>query len=689
MEVYLHGLFHKAVINIFKNVYQIAEFSPSILIKDLDISASHCADFQYKGIIRVFQKLKQLLKITPTLCKVASDIIDFVLDVDRINNINKSYVVIDKMILSENHINIVLNNTFIHNTVIKYGVHLMKNGPIPYNLFGHPILKTSERKIIVDYSSPNIAKSLHIGHLRSTIIGEIIVRLLKNAGHNVVGLNHIGDWGTQFGMIINFLKQKYNNSHDLDKFLDSADSEILMNVYRDAKNMFDTKESLGFANDSREQTYMLQQNNINNVKIWKKICDISSSEYSKIYDMLNIRNLVERGESFYQKFIPEVMKLLDDANILVIESGVTKIMFDNWTYPLIVIKSCGGYTYDTTDIVALYHRLHILDSDEVIYVTDVGQKSHFIMCFEVATFMGWTKNKSIRHIGFGLVCGKDGKKLKTRSGEVVKMLDCINEVVQRSESIIRDRIVRYRLKTDDVKIPCVKTTDVKTTDVKTTDVKTTDVKTTDVKTTDVKTNDVIGDSNAIISSTDYYLNITEDEIKNMSRKIGINTLKYFDICHNYETNYKYDPELMFRFNGDTGVYLMYCIARINGIVDKSGVIREYCIDRKNYMSSNRLFEDMTASYINPIYFTKETRDLMIHIISFSQCLCTATNELNSTKLTTYVFSLCTLFNSFITQKGGKIIGSENEKFNIMLCLIVLQIIQSVFDLLSFEHIDYI
>jgi arginyl-tRNA synthetase len=336
------------------------------------------------------------------------------------------------------------------------------------------------------------------------------------------------------------------------------------------------------------------------------------------------------------------------------ENGATIIMLDNWTYPLIVVKSDGGYTYDTTDLAALYHRLCVINIDHVIYVTDSGQKSHFEMCFEIARIMGWlnpnqltdeNKSKKLTHIGFGLVLGKDGTKLKTRSGDVVKMLDVISEVINLSRSTIDDRAKKCRDISDTLDDP----------------------------------------------TTAYYRNITDEKMDIMSKRIGINTLKYFDLCHNFETNYKYDPNLMFRFAGDTGVYLMYCFARINGIIERSNVAKSLNINRKNNDSIINLLNHLASiKNITPIdFFTKETRDLLIHIINFDTYLERATVNLDSTELTKYIYLLCTCFNTYVTQKNGKIIGSETEEYGIAICVIVSKIIEYVFDLLSFEPVEHI
>lgn len=284
-----------------------------------------------------------------------------------------------------------------------------------------------------------------------------------------------------------------------------------------------------------------------------------------------------------------------------------------------------GYTYDTTDLTALYHRLVILNVDQIIYITDLGQKSHFDMCFEIATKMGWVKEKLLKHIGFGLVCGPDGKKLKSRSGKIVKMLDVIDEVIEKSRTFINERIESK----DD----------------------------------------------------DYYKNLTETDIKDMSRKIGINTLKYFDLSHNYNSNYKYNHKLMFQSNGDTGVYLMYCYARINGICEKSTLKLNSPEEVKN------LFEEEFKNIQENI--TKDTRGLLLHILDLNDILSDAYKTLDIIKVVNYLYDLCKHFNIFSKYKNGKILGSNLESHKLALCLITRKIIQNIFNLLSFELIDHI
>ena len=637
MERYLDQIFRTAITS-FLLEHGMGMNDIAHLFRYNDIITTKFADFQYNGTIRIFKGLNSFLQgfdisTSITLNYTGQSIVDRVTKL-LVHNQTK---IVQKIVHDKNFINITIDNDFILKTIINYGRHLVIKGLKSYDMFeieSKDVIPTSKR-IIVDYSSPNVAKSLHIGHLRSTIIGESIVRLLKNTGHDVLGLNHIGDWGTQFGMIINFIKLNLNQSPIN---LESLNSNDLMDIYRSAKKLFDVDKT--FANESREQTYKLQQGDEINTKIWQTICQISSREYSEIYKLLNIKHLTERGESFYQPFIPKVLKMLEDKNLLIVNDGATIVQFEGWEFPLMMIKSDGGYTYDTTDFAALYHRLCVMDVDTIVYVTDSGQKSHFDKCFDVANKMGWTKNgtKTLTHIGFGLVLGKDGTKLKTRSGDVVKMLDVIDEVIGLSAKIIDERIEKCKNVNSDIVDP----------------------------------------------TSIYYQNITNSDKIIMSQRIGINNLKYFDLTHRYETNYKYDPELMFRFNGDTGVYLMYCFARINGIIEKSTVN----VDLYNSQSIMSLF-DLLDLNVEQSYFTKETRELLLHIMNFGTYMDRAVENLNSVELTKYVYLLCTYFNTFISQKGGKIIGSQNETLGIALCVVVSKIIEYVFDLLSFEPVAHI
>lgn len=615
MERILTDIFHKVITDI-SNEYGITSDIPMP-----DIVSSMYSDYQFNAFLKLYHFVKRF-RANLTADNYFSVLKDKIM-------LKYSNIISNFELVSGKFINITVNNDFLLDKL--FNIDDNENTKQP-----------NGEKIIVDYSSPNVAKSLHIGHLRSTIIGESIVRMLKNAGNEVMGVNHIGDWGTQFGMIINYLKMKYINHDEIINYLYSdITNNDLMTIYRNAKQEFDIKDS-DFADNSRKQTYYLQQGNEENKQIWKRICEISYSEYSKLYEMLNIKNLTECGESFYQQYIPQVLDILEHNGIIQIDNGAKMIKFENWSYPLIVVKSDGGYTYDTTDIAALYYRLCILNVDKIIYITDAGQKTHFDMCFDVAKSLRWCEGSQLIHIGFGLVLGKDGKKLKTRSGDVVKMIDVMNDVTHLSYDIIHQRAEGFKNNNNNIDL---------------------------TELTEQTT-------------SQYYKNITEEELNVMSKKIGMNTLKYFDLSHRYDSNYKFDDKKMFQFQGDTGVYLMYCYARINGIIERSTI---------GQMPLSSISDTLKADinkYVTQ-YMTKQTKGVIMQIVNYKDCIMTATNNHNPTEMTKYLYNLCTAFNSFVTQEGGKIAGTNFETFGIYICMNVSKIIKMMFELLSLEPVIHI
>lgn len=255
---------------------------------------------------------------------------------------------------------------------------------------------------------------MHVGHLRSTIIGESICRLLEFIGHDVLRLNHIGDWGTQFGMLIAHLEDKFPNFVQVSPPL--AD---LQAFYKESKTRFDTDEV--FKKRAYNCVVKLQSGDSKTVKAWTLICDVSRKENQTIYDCLDIK-IIERGESFYQSRMEKIVKELEESGWLEEDDG-RKIMWGVAEHtendiPLTIVKSDGGFTYDTSDLATIKQRIEEEKSDWVIYVTDAGQATHFKTIFQCAERLGIIKPgvHRIDHVGFGVVLGEDGKKFKTRSG---------------------------------------------------------------------------------------------------------------------------------------------------------------------------------------------------------------------------------------------------------------------------------
>ena len=369
--------------------------------------------------------------------------------------------------------------------------------------------------VVVDFSSPNIAKEMHVGHLRSTIIGDSLARVLAFRGHPVLRLNHVGDWGTQFGMLITHLKQV---APEALQTADAVDLGDLVAFYREAKKRFDEDEA--FQVTSREEVVKLQSGDPVSLKAWRLLCDQSRREFQKIYDRLNI-DLSERGESFYNPYLEAVVADLDAAGLMVVDEGARCVFLegvsgkDGKPLPVIVQKSDGGFNYATTDLAAIRYRFaQVPDGDgakRVVYVTDAGQANHFAGVFQVARRAGWVpEGARLEHVPFGLVQGEDGKKLKTRAGDTVRLRDLLDEAVERAEADLRRRLAEEERHED------------------------------------------------------------ESFIQHVASTVGLAAVKYADLSQNRITNYQFSFDRMLALQGNTAPYLLYAVVRIAGIARKGG-----------------------------------------------------------------------------------------------------------------------
>ena len=369
--------------------------------------------------------------------------------------------------------------------------------------------------VVVDFSSPNIAKEMHVGHLRSTIIGDSLARVLEFRGHPVLRLNHVGDWGTQFGMLITHLKQVAPEALST---ADAVDLGDLVAFYRQAKARFDDDEA--FQTTSREEVVKLQGGDAVSRQAWQLLCDQSRREFQKIYDRLAIR-LSERGESFYNPYLEAVVADLDASGLLVTDDGARCVFLegvsgkDGKALPVIVQKSDGGFNYATTDLAAIRYRFAATPEGDgarrVIYVTDAGQANHFAGVFQVARRAGWLPDGArLEHVPFGLVQGEDGKKLKTRAGDTVRLRDLLDEAVERAEADLRRRLAEEGRSEDEAFIQQVATT------------------------------------------------------------VGLAAVKYADLSQNRITNYQFSFDRMLALQGNTAPYLLYAVVRIAGIARKGG-----------------------------------------------------------------------------------------------------------------------
>jgi arginyl-tRNA synthetase len=362
------------------------------------------------------------------------------------------------------------------------------------------------QRVIVDFSSPNIAKEMHVGHLRSTIIGDAIARLLEFRGHQVLRLNHVGDWGTQFGMLIAYLREVYPEALTTADALDLGD---LVALYKKAKIRFD--EDSDFQEKARQEVVKLQTGAADSRHAWQLLCNQSRREFQVIYDLLDIE-ITERGESFYNPLLEGVIQELDKQSLLEEDAGAKCVFLEGFTnkngepLPLIVQKSDGGYNYATTDLAALQYRVKQDGAERIIYVTDAGQSNHFAQVFQVARRAGFIpENIQVVHVPFGLVLGEDGKKLKTRSGETIKLRDLLDEAVSRARQDLQSRLAEEERQE------------------------------------------------------------SEDFSKNVAEVVGISAVKYADLSQNRISNYIFSYDKMLSLQGNTAPYMLYAYARIQSI----------------------------------------------------------------------------------------------------------------------------
>ncbi|RWR88752.1 arginine--tRNA ligase, cytoplasmic isoform X1 [Cinnamomum micranthum f. kanehirae] len=371
-----------------------------------------------------------------------------------------------------------------------------------------PILPV--KRAVVDFSSPNIAKEMHVGHLRSTIIGDTLSRMLEFSKVEVLRRNHVGDWGTQFGMLIEYLFKEFPNWEDVG---DQAIGD-LQEFYRAAKRKFD--EDPSFKERAQQAVVRLQGGEVHYRSAWTKICDISRKEFDEVYQRLGV-NLEEKGESFYNPYIPRVLEELNNKGLIVESEGARVIFIEGQQIPFIVVKSDGGFNYASTDLSALWYRLNEEKADWIIYVTDVGQSQHFQMLFSAAKRAGWLpptgdSYPKTSHVGFGLVLGSDGKRFRTRSSEVVRLVDLLDEAKSRSKAELIQRL----------------------------------------------------ENNGKIAEW------TDEELEKTAEAVGYGAVKYADLKNNRLTNYTFSFDQMLNDKGNTAVYLLYAHARICSIIRKSG-----------------------------------------------------------------------------------------------------------------------
>jgi arginyl-tRNA synthetase len=489
------------------------------------------------------------------------------------------------------------------------------------------------QRIVVDFSGPNIAKQMHVGHLRSTIIGDCICRVLEFLGHTVIRQNHIGDWGTQFGMLIYYLIDKnleiaserakkgimtgqthYFAINDLEKF------------YREAKKLFDTDEE--FAQKSRECIAKLHSGDHFALGFWEHIINESRKHYQPIYDMfgVNLQIKDERGESFYKDKLSDVVAKLKDKGFAEISDGAVCIFpegfrnKDGEPLPLIVQKSDGAFLYATTDLAAIQYRVSELKADKIIYVTDARQALHFQMVFAVAKKAGWDKRQKTEdrgqrtefvHVTFGSVLGEDGKPLKTREGENVKLKELLDEAVERAKAVVEEK---------NPELP-------------------------------------------------------PEKKEKIAEAVGIGAVKYADYSNNRTSDYVFSFDKMLAMDGNTAPYMQYAYARIKSI-ERKAELKE--VDIETELAG---ITELNLSEPAEVALAKR-------LLRYGEVIESAAADYRPNYLTAYLYELAQKFSGFYTDCPVLKAQADQRPTRLLLCDLTAQTIRhGLSELLGIEVVE--
>lgn len=364
------------------------------------------------------------------------------------------------------------------------------------------------KTIVIDYSAPNVAKEMHVGHLRSTIIGDVAARTLEFLGHKVIRANHLGDWGTQFGMLIAYL-EKTSNTHINDMTLSDLEQ-----FYRQAKKHYD--EDSEFADCARAYVVKLQNGEPHCQKIWRKMVDVTMTQNQLTYKRLNV-TLTENdvmAESLYNIMLPDIVDDLKEKGLAVQSKGATVVFLDEYKNKngqpmgVIIQKKDGGYLYTTTDLACAKYRYETLGANRILYYTDSRQHQHLMQTWAIVRKAGYVpETVSLEHHLFGMMLGKDNKPLKTRCGNAIKLSNLLDEAVERAKQLIRHKNPHM--------IAC--------------------------------------------------------ELDHVAHIVGIGAIKYADLSKNRTTNYVFDWDHMLAFEGNTAPYMQYAYSRILSVFKRAGV----------------------------------------------------------------------------------------------------------------------
>lgn len=513
------------------------------------------ADFQANGILALAKKLKanpRELAAQVTGSLPASDLIK------------------DIEVSGPGFLNVTLSDKAIIETLAARAADDEDRLGVPYD--------ASAGTTVIDYAQPNVAKEMHVGHLRSAVIGDAMVRILEFTGESVVRRHHIGDWGTQFGMLIQYLIEHPDELSHKDGEDGQADGEAaqssLNRLYKASRVQFDSDEE--FKARSRDRVVALQAGEPETLAMWQRFVDESKIYFYSVFDKLDMKindpDIV--GESGYNDMLEETCRILEETGVAVRSDGALCVFFedvkgpDGNPTPLIVKKSNGGYGYAATDLSAIRDRVQNLKATTLLYVVDTRQSLHFKMVLETARRAGWLNDEvKAHHLAFGTVLGKDGKPFKTREGVTVKLEDLLDEAVERATAVVREKAEKVGL--------------------------------------------------------------SEEEIVENGRYVGIGAVKYADLSTSAVRDYKFDLDQMVSLHGDTSVYLQYAYARIRSILRKAG--------------------DAKPVAHPELELAPAERALGLHLDQFGEVLSEVAAGYEPHKLAAYLYQLASLYTTFYDQ----------------------------------------
>lgn len=508
------------------------------------------ADFQANGILALAKKAKANPR------DLAAEVVSRIVTGDVIKDVEVS---------GPGFLNVTITDRAITETLAARYADTARLG-VP--------LKDEPGITVIDYAQPNVAKEMHVGHLRSAVIGDALRGMLDFTGEKTIGRHHIGDWGTQFGMLIQYLIENPGELAPPDEVDGEQAMSNLNRVYKASRVLFDSDEE--FKERARKRVVALQSGDKETLELWQQFVDESKVYFYSVFEKLDmeIRDEEIVGESAYNEGMPETARLLEEMGVAVRSEGALVVFFDeirgkdDQPVPLIVQKADGGFGYAASDLTAIRNRVVDLRATTLLYVVDVRQSLHFKMVFEAARRAGWlTEGVTAHNMGYGTVLGADGKPFKTREGETVKLEDLLDEAVERATAVVREKAEKVGL--------------------------------------------------------------TEEEIVENGRYVGIGAVKYADLSTSPSRDYKFDLDQMVSLNGDTSVYLQYAYARIRSILRKA--------------------ENASPAPHPELELAPAERALALHLDAFGATVFEATAEYAPHKVAAYVYQLASLFTTFYDQ----------------------------------------